>query len=68
MTWPPSPSLTASWPASPSTEDAVRAIIREAIPEVTEQQVALLEPLLVDLFMEYAAEHYKLVAKDERRP
>jgi hypothetical protein len=46
-------------------EDAIRTAIREEIAEAGEQQVALLESRLVDLFMEYAAEHYKLLAGPE---
>jgi hypothetical protein len=48
-------------------EDAVRATLREEIPRdrwITDPELAVLESRLVDLFMEYAAEHYKLVRHD----
>lgn len=44
-------------------EDAIRDAIRQEIPQAREDQRTLLETRLVDLFIDYAAEHYKLVTK-----
>lgn len=46
-------------------EDEIRTTLRSGFPWLTEQQIAPIESRLVDLFMQYAAEHFKLVTKDK---